>query len=365
VTAPRRLLLLTPDFPPATGGIQELLGRLIDELHGFSATVVTRHSQGDSRWDRGHRYRVLRCGRGESRLGVLGPLLAGTVEGLRAPNDIVLAGHVTCLPAALLLQRLRGLPFALYLYADELPNHRRMLIAGMRKAAVTIAISRHTRDLAAELGAPIDRTVIIPPGVDLPSTPHTAVQREPGLILTVARLSDRYKGHDVMLDALPLLRELVPDFRWVVVGDGPLREELENRAAELGVTGLVRFAGRVDDRERDGWLDRAQVFAMPSRLPPSGLGGEGFGIVYMEAAARGLPVVAGAVGGALDAVRDGETGLLVDPTSPAAVAVALARIINDRSLAEAMSVAARRHAATYAYPLIGQRVAAALLGALR
>jgi phosphatidylinositol alpha-1,6-mannosyltransferase len=256
------------------------------------------------------------------------------------------------------------LPFAVYLYADELPNHRRLLIAGMREAAVTIAISNHTRDLAADLGAMVDRTVIIPPGVDLPPLAASAATRQQGLVVTVARLSDVYKGHDVMLEALPRLRDLVPSARWLVIGDGPLRLGLESRARQLNVTDMVTFAGRIDDRERDGWLDRAQVFAMPSRLPPSGLGGEGFGIVYLEAAAHGLPVVAGRVAGALDAVRDGETGLLVDPTSPAALAVAMARIMTDRGLAETMSEAARGHAEMHAYPLIAERLGRALEDAL-
>ncbi len=365
MSARPRLLLLTPDFPPATGGIQELLGRLVDELSEYDSTVVTRRGDGASAWDPTRPYRIRRLGRPGSKLGLLGPLLAGTFEGLRAGTDVVIAGHVACLPAALLLRRLRGFPFVLYLYADELPNHRRLLVAGMTDAVATIAISRHTRDLAAQLGAPVDRTVIIPPGVDLPPWRPPAAVREPGLVVTVARLSDRYKGHDVMLEALPRLRELVPAVRWLVIGDGPLRPELESRAAELGVSELVTFAGRLDDGRRDAWLDRAQVFAMPSRLPPSGLGGEGFGIVFLEASAHGLPVVAGAIGGALDAVRHGETGLLVDPTSPGDLAAALARVMTDPRLARALGTAGRRHAEAHAYPLIARRVAATLEQAVR
>jgi phosphatidyl-myo-inositol dimannoside synthase len=358
-----RLLLLTPDYPPATGGIQRLLGRLVDELRQYDATVVTTHSSGALAWDSSQPYGVRRVGRAGSKLGHIAVIAGGAWEGARRRADLVIAGHLLCVPTALALRRLRGSPFAVYLYADELPNHRRLLIAGMREAVVTVAISRHTRDLAAELGAPIDRTVLIPPGVDLPPDRPSAAVRQPGLVVTVSRLSDVYKGHDVMLEALPRLRELVPSAHWLVIGDGPLRAELEARAHRLQVADAVTFAGRLEDGERDAWLDRAQVFAMPSRLPPSGLGGEGFGIVYLEAAAHGVPVVAGRVAGALDAVLDGETGLLVDPSSPAAVADAMARIMIDRALAESMSAAALRHAALHAYPLIAERLGRALADA--
>ena len=117
-------------------------------------------------------------------------------------------------------------------------------------------------------------------------------------VVTVARLRDCYKGHDVLMRAMPLIRARVPDAQWIVIGDGPLRPELEREAAAPWPRRLRRFTGEVADAERDEWLDRAHVFAMPSRLRAGGGGGEGFGIVYLEAGAHGLPVVAGNVGGA-------------------------------------------------------------------
>ena len=113
----------------------------------------------------------------------------------------------------------------------------------------------------------------------------------------------------------------MPDVTWTVVGEGSLRPRLEALAAQYGVEAQVRFLGDLSDEERDRWYRSAHVFVMPSRLPPEG-GGEGFGIVYLEAAAHGLPVVAGNVAGARDAVVDGETGLLVDPTDHLEVAAA-------------------------------------------
>jgi phosphatidylinositol alpha-1,6-mannosyltransferase len=173
--------------------------------------------------------------------------------------------------------------------------------------------------------------------------------------VTVSRLAERYKGHDVMLRALPLVRARVPDMQWVVVGDGPLRPAYESMARALGVHDLVRFVGEVDDQERDSWLDRGYVFAMPSRLSSNG-GGEGFGIAYLEAGAHGLPVVAGNVGGALDAVVDGVTGLLVDPTDHIAVAGALIDLLLDRSRAAELGEAGATRAHEFAWEAVARRV---------
>ena len=118
----------------------------------------------------------------------------------------------------------------------------------------------------------------------------------PPTLLTVARLEDEYKGHDVVLRALTAIRERVPDVTWVVVGEGSLRPRLEGLAAKYGVEEQVRFLGDLSDEERDRWYRSAHVFVMPSRLPPDG-GGEGFGIVYLEAAAHGLPGRGGRRGG--------------------------------------------------------------------
>jgi phosphatidylinositol alpha-1,6-mannosyltransferase len=116
------------------------------------------------------------------------------------------------------------------------------------------------------------------------------------------------------------------------------------------------LVGAVGDDQRDEWLDRSHVFAMPSRLPAGGFAGEGFGIVFLEAGLHELPVVAGAVGGARDAVRDGETGLLVDPTDHVAVAQALTTLLRDRGTATRLGRNGAEHARRHAWPRIAARV---------
>jgi phosphatidylinositol alpha-1,6-mannosyltransferase len=180
-------------------------------------------------------------------------------------------------------------------------------------------------------------------------------------LITVARLGERYKGFDVVARAMPLIRTRVPDARWVLVGDGPLRPYVEALVEAQSLDGAVEFVGEVSDAERDAWLDRAHLFVMPSRVPASGSGGEGFGIVYLEAAAHALPVVAGDAGGAPDAVVHGETGLLVDPGDHVAVADAVSELLLDRDRAEAFGRAGARRAREFAWPRVARRVEDLLL----
>jgi phosphatidylinositol alpha-1,6-mannosyltransferase len=176
---------------------------------------------------------------------------------------------------------------------------------------------------------------VIPVGASVEDVPGAAEGSRPPTVLTVGRLSEPYKGHDVMLRALPLVIAAVPEARWVVVGEGPLRAELESRAVSYGVADRALFTGQVPDAERDAWFRRADVFAMPARTPADGAG-EGFGIVFLEANLHGLPVVAGRVGGALDAVVDGVTGILVDPTDHVAVADAVIELLRDPDTARSL-----------------------------
>jgi len=257
-------------------------------------------------------------------------------------------------PAAQMIGKLAGVPVIQYLYSDELRTRARTAAFAMRADAL-VAISAHTQQLAVAAGADRARVRLISAGVDIPS-PRRADPAERPTVVTVARLEQSYKGHDILIRALALIRERVPDVEWLVVGDGSLRHPLERMTAEAGVSGAVRFLGAVADAERDAALERAHVFAMPSRLPPGGVGGEGFGIVYLEAAARGLPVVAGNVGGALDAVVHGETGLLVEPEDPAAVADAISTLLLEPQRARALGAGGMRRAQGFAWPLIARQL---------
>jgi phosphatidylinositol alpha-1,6-mannosyltransferase len=168
-------------------------------------------------------------------------------------------------------------------------------------------------------------------------------------------MAEPSKGHDVMLRALPLIRARLPQVQWVVIGDGPLRPRYERMAHAFGVSEQVRFVGALQDDERDSWFDAAHLFAMPSRLSSTG-GGEGFGIVYLEAAAHNLPVVAGNVGGAVEAVLDGVTGVLVDPTDHLAVADAITDLLLDPKRAERLGRAGAARVPDFSWCAVSRRV---------
>jgi phosphatidylinositol alpha-1,6-mannosyltransferase len=361
-----RVLLVTPDFPPAFGGIQRLVYRLAEHLERVDVRVVTLDRTDAEEFDRTHGLAVARVSAPSrlGRVGVIAVLNAAVVaEAVRFRPQVVLSGHINMSPAALAIRRLLRVPYVQYLYGRELVVRPRLTAAGLRGADAVLAISVHTEQLAMAHGAEAARVHCIPPGVDLPAQ-WTAERGGSPTIVTIARLEERYKGQDVLIRALPLVRSGIPGVRLMIVGEGPMQPVYESLARSLGLDGSVEFTGALDDAERDGLLDRAHVFAMPSRLPLDG-GGEGFGIVYLEAAGHGLPSVAGDVAGAVDAVVHGETGLLVDPTDHVAVADALTQVLASRETAEKLGQAAAFRAQEFAWPKIARRVEDVLLSVAR
>ncbi|MFG3509885.1 glycosyltransferase family 4 protein [Streptomyces sp. NPDC047821] len=209
--------------------------------------------------------------------------------------------------------------------------------------AVTCLGASTRGPIGAALG-PDARLARLVPGVDAgvfrPGGDPGPVRRRHGLgdapvVLCAARLVPR-KGQDTLIRALPTVRARVPGTRLLLVGSGPYERRLRRLAAEHGVTGAVVFAGGHPHAALPPFYAAADVFAMPCRSRKRGLEVEGLGIVYLEAAAAGLPVLVGDSGGAPDAVRDGETGHVVDGRDAGAVAEGLLRLLTDRRAAAAM-----------------------------
>jgi phosphatidylinositol alpha-1,6-mannosyltransferase len=192
--------------------------------------------------------------------------------------------------------------------------------------------------------------VHLPPGVDEksfhPGSGGAVVRARLGftdrpVVVCVSRLVKR-KGQDTLILALPRVLREFPDAVLLIVGDGPYRQELQNLAERTGVSQAVHFTGPVPWSELPAHYGAGDVFAMPCRTRRGGLDVEGLGIVYLEASATGLPVVAGDSGGAPDAVLDGETGWVVPGGDPAAAADRILGLLRDPGLRTAMGERGRR-----------------------
>ena len=372
-------LLVTNDFPPKVGGIQVYLWELWRRLDPSSFAVLTASSHPDAAaFDAEQAARGVRIERVPS--GVLVPT-PSLVRSIREAAERVGADLVVLDPAfplGLLGPRI-GLPYAVLLHGAEvaipgrLPVSRSLLAHVVRDAALVISAGGYPAAEArrAVRGRGMPPVVEIPPGVDLARfTPLRPDERATAradlglpsrgpLVVSVSRLVPR-KGMDVLVDAAALLAPRMPDLTVAIAGRGRDAERLAGRVAEAGAP--VRLLGGVSDADLPRLVGAADVFAMLCRNRWLGLEQEGFGIVFLEAAAAGVPQVAGASGGAGEAVEDGVTGVLVRrPTEAGDVARAIGRLLDDPERARSMGAEARRRAeASFDYDLLAPRLAAAL-----
>ena len=235
-------------------------------------------------------------------------------------QDVIFCGHLHSAPLADAMARITHLPIWLQVHGiDAWAQPPRITRNAAEKAALVTAVSRYTRSKVLSW-AILDpsRVRVLPNTVRRQFTPgptDDAVIRRLGLtgskiILTVARINkgDWQKGHSKVIEALPSIRKRYPDSVYVVVGEGDGRHDLEQLVARHGLERSVRFVGRLEDDEMLALYRAARVFVMPSRK-------EGFGIAFAEAAAAGLPVIAGNRDGSVDALADGVLGRLIDPDS--------------------------------------------------
>jgi phosphatidylinositol alpha-1,6-mannosyltransferase len=303
-------------------------------------TVLAPGAPGAAAADRELPYRVGRFAAAGGRCGKVWSWL-GASRGAVRDADVVLCGHVAVAPAAWWWGRLYGKPYVVYVHALEITARRWRPVIGffLRGAAGIVTGSRYGRQLVdTRFGIPASRVALVPPAVPpalvdrADPAPLPASRKAPGdrVLLSVARLKkeERYKGHDVVVRALPYIHRSVPRCFYWVVGAGDDEPWLRALAREAGVEEFVVFWGEVEDVAP--FYRDCDVFIMVSRqVRRDGIEkAEGFGLVYLEASLFRKPVVAGRVAGALDAVVDGETGLLVNPESPEEVAAAVVGLLS-------------------------------------
>ena len=339
-----KVLLLTWDYPPARGGIQIWMFELARRLPGAEVMVFAPAVPGSEAFDAKANVRVRRIGgvRMGQRVWLLRLAAVTIARSLRWRPDLIVCGHIVTAPAALLAKWLLRVPYVVFTYAYEIRRKGRRHLAGfaLRRSALVIASSRFTEASVRVHGVSPERVRILHPGVDPERfTPDPNSNRQPTMpvakiLLSISRLSDRYKGHDTVIRALPLIKAKCPEARYLIAGDGRLREYLGRIAQSVGAEREVVFLGEVSDEALAGLYRSCDVFIQLSREAGSGGGAEGFGIVCLEAGACGKPVVAGRSGGLLDAVSDGVTGILVDPKDLGAVAEAILAVLQDPALGQ-------------------------------
>jgi phosphatidylinositol alpha-1,6-mannosyltransferase len=362
-------LLLTYDFPPIGGGIARWMAELAKRYPGRPLIVSTGQHPDAPDVDAAFPGAVDRLPIAARRLrtiqGILHWSRRAAVMARTHGAEFIWCGNIkpAAYPARWVRERL-GVPFGILLHGGDLlilqhqvhqsAVKRRTARALLTSASVLVANSQWTRDRCVHLLGELDveptpeQIRVVPLGADpdffRPGVDTATVRRRYGLgegrwLLSVARLT-RHKGIDTALQALSRLGPEHPDLHYAVVGSGEERGALEQEARDLGVAERVRFLTEVPDRDLPALYNTAEIYLGVSRLMEQRV--EGFGISLAEASACGIPVVAGRSGGMPEAVRDGETGILVNAEQPDEVAGALRRLLADHGLRRRLGEGGRR-----------------------
>jgi phosphatidylinositol alpha-1,6-mannosyltransferase len=355
-----KILCITNDFGPRAGGIETFVIGLIERLPFGSVIVYTSAQESsapyDLKWLQDFGVEVVRD---KSKILLPTPGVAYCVNALVRERKITTVFFGAAAPLGLLSRGLRraGVKEIVALthghevwWSKVFPFTLAMKSISRQVNTLTYlgeftrnAISKSVTKVAAQ------SMVKIAPGIDTDHfSPQDAreLRNELGLtekkvIVSVGRLVHR-KGQDILIEAMPAIIKDVPEAHILMIGEGPYRAYLENRVKALGIQERVTFIGRIQYADLPRYICAGDLFVMPSRSRFAGLEVEGLGIVYLEASACGLPVIAGDSGGAPDAVLEGQTGLVVDGTSKSDVAAAAVELLLDPDRSQAMGIRGRQ-----------------------
>ena len=365
-----RTLLVTNDFPPRVGGIQRTLHALWRTLPAERVSVLAPAWEGAAAFDAGEPYAIERFPRG----------FAWPTPGTRRRVDRAIertGAEVVLFGAAYSLAALgpgiarRGTPYLAAAHGFEYwlslapGSHGAMRYATSRAARVPVMCSAFIARVVRTAVSSAVPVSVMYPGADTESfRPDLAVEPirarhglvDRPVVVCVSRLVPR-KGQDVLIRAMPEIVRRVPDAALLIVGEGPYRTALQAMAFEAPPRSVI-LAGEVSEDELPRYYAAGDVFAMPCRTRKAGLEVEGWGNVFIEAAACGRPVVVGDSGGARESLIDGVTGHLVDGTDVAAVADAVAGLLEEPARASAMGRAGReRVERSFTWPRAAEQLA--------
>ncbi|OBK62990.1 alpha-(1-2)-phosphatidylinositol mannosyltransferase [Mycobacterium gordonae] len=378
-----RVLLVTNDFPPRRGGIQsylsEFVNRLVDDKT-HSVTVYAPKWKGAEVFDEAAQSAGYRVVRHPTTLMLPVPTVDTRMRRLIEEQHIDTVWFGAAAPLALLAPRARQAGATRVLASTHghevgwsmLPVARSVLRSIGDHTDVVTFVSRYTRSRFAPAFGPNAALEYLPPGVDSdrfrPDPAARAELRrryrlgERPTVVCLSRLVPR-KGQDMLIKALPSIRRRVDGAALLIVGGGPYLETLRKLTREYEVEDHVTFTGGVPGDELPAHHAMADVFAMPCRTRGAGMDVEGLGIVFLEASAAGIPVVAGDSGGAPEAVQHNKTGLVIDGNSVEEVGEAVTELLTDRDRAAAMGAAGREWVRTqWRWDLLAARLAGLLDG---
>lgn len=360
-----RHLFVTNDFPPKTGGIESYLTGLCSGFDPDDIVVVAPTRQGHEIVDAHLPYEVVRLP--GSYLRASGSNV-NQVSQMAKLHRVDAIHFLQTLPLGRLGARVRkatGLPVSIFVHGSEVfvpgkaPFVKSIIRRTLRAADHIICVSEFTAGNVGKLVGSREKIDIVEPSVDVDrfslavSGGPVREERHLGsrfVVLFVSRLVKR-KGAEILLHAMGHLPKAVAVF----VGSGPEEQTLHRLASELELSNRVVFAGRVPDERLPDYYAAADVFCMPCTDRYGGLDTEGFGIVYLEAAASGLPCIAGTCGGSVEAVQDGKTGIVLTDVDPGTVAAAIKQLQSDGALRALMGAAGRERAESQFVPEVQAR----------
>lgn len=340
-----KALLLTINFPPSVGGMERYYADLAASFPGHSICVSTPRMAGAGDFDAKATYEIRRppIPRRKAHLFVFALFWFGhvLVECFKNRYDVLLCGNVT--PVGWIcrwVSRIRGIPYVIFFHGMDVERvarklakpgpQARALEKTLAEARICFANSRDTARRLQAAGVAAGKIRLLYPAVDCNFfSPGTSPSLEP-VVLTVGRYAER-KGVDLLVRAVARIRERVPAVRLVIVGRGQT-EVLGPLVRDLRATSFVEFHGEVSLEDLRAHYRRARLFAMPS-WEDEGTGSvEGFGIVYLEAAACGVPSLGGRSGGIEDAIEEGVTGFLVNPKDKDELEARLVQLLTEDAL---------------------------------
>lgn len=355
-----RTLVVTNDFGPRAGGIESFVNALVERAPRDSVVVHACRQDGDKEYDSQLFARTgVRVVRDPMKMLLPTPALARRVTKTARDFECTSAWFGAAAPLGLLTPSLRraGITRAVAtthgheVWWARAPGTKQLLhrigevtdvvtyLGEYTRQRIGVALSDEAQSHMVQLTPGVDE-LLFRPGLETAEISQKLGFKDRPLIVTVGRLTPR-KGQDRLIEALPEIRKRVEDAALVICGEGPYRARLEAKIRDLDLSEHVRMVGRVPLSDLPCYLSAGQIFAMPSRNRHAGLEVEGLGIVYLEASACGIPVIAGNSGGAPDAVRDGITGFVVDGQDRRVLVERIVTLLKDPSLAKRMGAAGR------------------------